>query len=255
MEQKQTPSTTAPIDRHMPPAQLWVGSDKMLGQKVYAHLRQQLCVDNSCGQCSICRQIVDHQHHAVRWFHPERYYTNDTIAPLFEIISFSLEPSQRFFFILERVDLLTASCANMLLKSIEEPPPGYHFILLAQRLGPVLPTIRSRCTVTIHQSADEGTTKHPLFAACSTTRPSDPSDFLRALEQSKITEPETIELLDKLFRHWNAHYTTACTAGNTEHMQIIQRVIAIIESAIEQPPMPGSSKIFWKNLFLQVKSC
>ena len=31
--------------------------------------------------------------------------------------------------------------------------------------------------------------------------------------------------------------------------------VAVIEKALEQPPMPGSCKIFWKDLFLQIKAC
>jgi len=253
MEQQQTPSNTALLHA-APPAQLWVGPDEELVRKTYQHLQQAFCHDNGCGSCTTCTQIAEDRHHAIRWFCPEKYYTADTIANLFDTISFALEPSQQFFFVLKRADFLTASCANMLLKPIEEPPPGYRFILLAQRLQPVLPTIRSRCTVTIDQSAADTATDHALFAACATTRLVDPSDFLRTLDQSKINERETIELLDKLLAHWNRHYTTSCANGNKEHQEILQRVIAILETALEKPPMPGSSKIFWKNLFLQIKA-
>jgi DNA polymerase III subunit delta' len=37
--------------------------------------------------------------------------------------------------------------ANSLLKVLEEPPPYVHIILLAENLGELLPTIRSRCAV------------------------------------------------------------------------------------------------------------
>ena len=43
------------------------------------------------------------------------------------------------------LELLRADAANTLLKSLEEPPAGTIFILLADRLDRVLPTIRSRC--------------------------------------------------------------------------------------------------------------
>ena len=47
--------------------------------------------------------------------------------------------------------LTTASfmkeAANSLLKVLEEPPPYVHIILLAENLGELLPTIRSRCAV------------------------------------------------------------------------------------------------------------
>jgi len=255
MKQQQPSSASPSAQPHNTPAQLWIGSEEQLVKRVHRHLQQIFCPQRGCGDCTACQQIAEDRHHAVRWFCPEKYYTTDTIASLFDTISFTLEESQQSFFVLKRADFLTASCANMLLKPIEEPPPGYRFILLAQRLKPVLPTIRSRCTVTVYQSTAETAADHALFAACATTRPVDPSDFLKTLDQSKINERETIELLDKLLAHWSNHYTAACASGNTQHQAILQRVIAIIEGALEQPPMPGSCKIFWKDLFLHVKAC
>jgi DNA polymerase-3 subunit delta' len=43
------------------------------------------------------------------------------------------------------LEMLRADSANTLLKSLEEPPENTIFILLADRLDLVLPTIRSRC--------------------------------------------------------------------------------------------------------------
>ena len=43
------------------------------------------------------------------------------------------------------LEMLRADSANTLLKSLEEPPNNTIFILLADRLDRVLPTIRSRC--------------------------------------------------------------------------------------------------------------
>jgi DNA polymerase-3 subunit delta' len=51
-----------------------------------------------------------------------------------------------------RVFVLTGAAfmkeaANSLLKVLEEPPPYVHILLLAENLGELLPTIRSRCAV------------------------------------------------------------------------------------------------------------
>ena len=49
--------------------------------------------------------------------------------------------------IIDAADDLERSAANALLKSLEEPPVGTHFLLVAHRLGGLLPTIRSRCRI------------------------------------------------------------------------------------------------------------
>ncbi|MEZ5666786.1 MAG: DNA polymerase III subunit delta' [Alphaproteobacteria bacterium] len=47
--------------------------------------------------------------------------------------------------LVDAVDDLNASSANALLKVLEEPPPRVLLILIANAVGRVLPTIRSRC--------------------------------------------------------------------------------------------------------------
>jgi DNA polymerase-3 subunit delta' len=48
-------------------------------------------------------------------------------------------------FVIERVDELRDEAANRMLKTLEEPASFVHLILLTDRVGEVLPTIRSRC--------------------------------------------------------------------------------------------------------------
>lgn len=49
--------------------------------------------------------------------------------------------------ILDTADDLEKAAVNALLKSLEEPPAGTYFLLVAHRIGRLLPTIRSRCRI------------------------------------------------------------------------------------------------------------
>ena len=53
--------------------------------------------------------------------------------------------STRRVFVIEQADSLNDQAANRMLKTLEEPPPYAHLILLTSRPGKVLPTIASRC--------------------------------------------------------------------------------------------------------------
>jgi DNA polymerase-3 subunit delta' len=53
--------------------------------------------------------------------------------------------SRRRVFVLEDAHTLNDQAANRLLKTLEEPPPFVHLILLAGGIHDVLPTITSRC--------------------------------------------------------------------------------------------------------------
>lgn len=52
---------------------------------------------------------------------------------------------QRRAVIIDPADDMEKGAVNALLKSLEEPPVGTHFLLVAHRPGRLLPTIRSRC--------------------------------------------------------------------------------------------------------------
>jgi DNA polymerase III subunit delta' len=49
--------------------------------------------------------------------------------------------------IIEPADDMERSAVNALLKSLEEPPVGTYFLLIAHQPGRLLPTIRSRCRI------------------------------------------------------------------------------------------------------------
>lgn len=64
----------------------------------------------------------------------------------FDAIAY-LSPSlgRRRVFIIDEAELLNASAQNLLLKTLEEPPPRSVFILVTTRPESLLPTVRSRC--------------------------------------------------------------------------------------------------------------
>ena len=53
--------------------------------------------------------------------------------------------AQRRVYILQSADTMNEDAADALLKDLEEPPPYAVIVLVADELGPIAPTIRSRC--------------------------------------------------------------------------------------------------------------
>jgi DNA polymerase-3 subunit delta' len=53
--------------------------------------------------------------------------------------------ARRRVFVIEQADTMNDQAANRMLKTLEEPPPFAHLILLTERPALVLPTIASRC--------------------------------------------------------------------------------------------------------------
>ena len=70
---------------------------------------------------------------------------SDISEPVIGAASKTPFESRRRVFVIERVDELGDEAANRMLKTLEEPASFVHILLLTDRLGEVLPTIRSRC--------------------------------------------------------------------------------------------------------------
>lgn len=248
-----TVTTSQTLNSLTHPAYLFIGENDALLERVHLLLQNAFCNDKGCGVCMQCRKIREQQHESILWLCPEKQYAIDDLKVIFSTISFALEPDHHFFFVLQKADMLTTTCANALLKSLEEPPAGYHFILLAQRTELILPTIKSRCLIEqLHTQADTA----PLSALVpyfTTTTFQDPIAFIKELESSNPSEWESLALLDQLIAYWADMYKKSLIAHNAAKIAQAERMIHHLKKAMLLPPMPGSSKLFWKNLFLQIK--
>ena len=234
------------------PAYLFIGNEDALLDQAIIQLQNFFCQSNGCSVCFICRKIREQQHESILWLCPEKQYAIDDLKVIFSTISFALDSDQHYFFVLQKADLLTNTCANALLKSLEEPPAGYHFMLLAQRSEFVLPTIKSRCLIE-HLHSIESIPLAPLMPFFTTTSFHDPIAFSKELESSNPTEWESLALIDQLIVHWSDQYKQGIVGNNAKKQKQAERMIGHLKKAISQPPMPGSGKLFWKNLFLQIK--
>jgi len=237
------------IKTSLPPAQLWIGQHEHLAEKIESYIQSLFCLHNACQVCAICMNIRNKQHHSLMWFYPEKLYTIDQLDDLFEKITFSLDSEELFFFIIQKADYLTTACANKLLKSIEEPPPGYHFILLASNKEHMLPTITSRCIMqTLYTHNVHSFVTHPLITAFTTEKLS-AMEFSKIIDSLLINERDTIHYLDEIMNYWiNQYKNDLC---NTTHA----RIFDILHHAYAQLPMPGSIAIFWHNLYLRFYAC
>jgi hypothetical protein len=233
-------------------AHLWIGAENHLIAKTEQFLQQHLCPQGGCAACSTCAQIQQHQHHALLWLAPEKQYTLDIIDQIYATMAYALTPGSSFFFVLQRADTLSSACNNRLLKSLEEPTHGYTFILLAHRTDAILPTLRSRCIMhTWYDQAD--THAHQQLIDYFTKKKVVPAtEFMTFIDSAPINEYQTTLILDTLLTHWIRAYQKARLKNDLAAMAHMQQIIAHLYHHVEKPPMPGSTKLFWKNLFLQL---
>jgi DNA polymerase-3 subunit delta' len=129
---------------------LFVGPDG-IGKKLVAKGMAQalLCPKNprGCGLCPSCFRISQGNHEGYLEIAPEG--ANIKMEQGKQVISFlNLRSiSHNRVILIDQAQTLNAQTANSLLKTLEEPPEGTFFFLIAPSVAGVLPTIRSRSRV------------------------------------------------------------------------------------------------------------
>ncbi len=129
---------------------------------------------DSCGSCQSCKLVDASTHPDYHLIYKElitlisgkeRHKATELGIDVIRqelVDKAQLRPSlgdAKVFVILE-AHKLSRSAQNAMLKTLEEPPPGTYIILVTQRLGDLLPTIRSRTqTVRFGLLTDEFVTK------------------------------------------------------------------------------------------------
>ncbi len=234
------------------PSQVWVGNAQVLKRELVKYLQAQFCLaqlnEQACGRCASCMQIVAQQFYNVVWLVPQNQYKVEQLREVLERLALRLAKDEQCFFVFQDAHCLNESSANSLLKSIEEPPAGYNFIFLVPRKELLLTTILSRSIIK-NFTSQAGAMEHELVLAF-TTKKFEPIEFNTLLEQHKdITDQESRMLLDQIYAYW---LDLATNTQADDKLKLACRIINTLQASQDYLPMPGSSKLFWRNLYMQL---
>lgn len=233
-------------------AHIWVSDPQTLHAQLTKQLQDILCTNQSCTTCTICKQIETRQHPSLIYSNPENGYTLDDIDDILECTKFKLAPREHKFFIFDQAQQLSATCSNRLLKTIEEPHAGYHFIFLASRTDSILPTIISRCFYQEFKQQNLQSMYQEIMLPFTTHRFENPLGFIKQIEKLEIDHQISKDIIDDLISHFYQQLQAICKSSQPD-ITLMQRYVSdmvILQQQLDQLPAQGSSKLFWKNLYL-----
>lgn len=103
-----------------------------------------------CGRCPTCAAIAREVHPDVTWVRPDEDRASRTIPvervrEVIRQLGYHRFSARSRFVIVDPAEAMPEASANALLKTLEEPPAGTHFVLISHNAAALLPTIRSRC--------------------------------------------------------------------------------------------------------------
>lgn len=102
----------------------------------------------ACGQCKTCLLLAQDNHPDFVRIEPESAGKAIRVDQIRKLVDFAAASAQQGGYrvvLLEPAERMNVNAANALLKVLEEPGEDSLFLLLSERPGRVLPTVRSRC--------------------------------------------------------------------------------------------------------------
>jgi DNA polymerase-3 subunit delta' len=121
-------------------------------------LAAELLAEGEADPDSARDRVLSGAHPDLTWVVPSGAHeilVSDIDQPVISAASKTPFESSRRVFVIERADELGDEAANRMLKTLEEPASFVHLILLTDRLGEILPTIRSRCQMVRFEAPSE----------------------------------------------------------------------------------------------------
>jgi DNA polymerase-3 subunit delta' len=174
-------------------------------------------------------------HPDLTWVSPSGAHeilVGDIDGPVVAAASRTPFEANRRVFVIERVDELGPQAANRMLKTLEEPAAFVHLILLTERLGEVLPTIRSRCQLVRFDapSAQQVTEElRELGVPTQTARACARLSLRDATRARALTTPEGSEL-----RQRAESFARATLHGNVGHLRPWTGLLAAVRARGEK---------------------
>lgn len=213
-------------------------------------------VKKSCGICESCR-LMDIENNS--FAHPDFYLLTaeeagkdikiEQVKEMAKQAAFAPVLSEHKVCIIDDAGQMTAEAANSLLKLLEEPPPGWLFILITQQAERLLPTVLSR-VVRLRFDAPESSAVQQILKAKGITQNTQVLAALaggspgRALSYNQADifaiRREALDLLKKLplqnpFGYigalgWGEKYDRAAALLLTEQFIYLLRDVLLVQS-------------------------
>ncbi len=123
-----------------------IGKEKAADAFAAALLCRAAGPGGACGACPDCRLLAAGSHpNFIRVVPENRNILIDDIRRLQEELALKAFSDRPRVALVVPADRMTIQAANALLKTLEEPPPATHLLLVSHRLSQLPPTIVSRC--------------------------------------------------------------------------------------------------------------
>jgi DNA polymerase-3 subunit delta' len=149
-------SAAIPPEGHPSHAYLFHGPAGAGKREAAREFAAELLAEGAPDPVNAKRRALEGVHPDLTWVTPSgaaEMLVADIEEPVIGAASRTPFEARRRVFVIEGADTMNDQSANKMLKTLEEPPPFAHLVLLTDKLGNMLPTILSRCQLVRFEAA------------------------------------------------------------------------------------------------------
>ncbi|OQY01910.1 MAG: DNA polymerase III subunit delta' [Desulfobacteraceae bacterium 4572_130] len=118
----------------------------LFAQTINCYLKKNSLTKKSCDKCKSCKKIISGMHPDIILISPQKEkILIEQIRGLYSFVSGRPHEAKMRMILIIDADKMNNQASNALLKILEEPFEKTFFILLAEKLTKLIPTIISRC--------------------------------------------------------------------------------------------------------------
>jgi DNA polymerase-3 subunit delta' len=228
------------INKRFPQSMLLVNSFDCTFMDFVKHLTQLIfCKQNHgepCLSCSDCQMVAVDGHPDVTWVKPEKSagpIKIDQIRDLHNCVYLTPQRSKYRLIVIQAADQMNISAANSLLKILEEPASHTLFLLLAQQISTLLPTVLSRCQI-MRFSPKNNSSMLNLLQLADQYSPN--SDQALIMQQSEFILNGLIAVVEQ-----NEHPSVIAAQWNQFELHVLLWFLYLIYAQIQMRQMNTSS--------------
>jgi len=223
-----------------------------------------------CGFCDCCRRISTGSHPDLFHLFPDG--SSIKVEKVRDVIFSASQPpiqGKRKVYVIHEADKMTQEAQNTLLKTLEDPPTAILFLLLAQNLKNLLPTVISRCQILDYSKLNENekkisdSIKEILLEAISRPDLSKINFYVKQLTEANVDPDVMMEFMAEVYRDLLVIKTKS--RAPLKNLDLLDKLnelaqnfspralVAAIEtlySQIEVIKSRGNESLAWYNLFV-----
>ena len=127
---------------------------------------------NPCCECPSCKAALDESAMHIKYYNMSSLSTKEDADAIINSMHDSVFTGRNIVYLMDEIQSMSAASQNLMLTTIENPPPGVYIIFCTTNPEKILKTVKTRCEIYELRNPSEMEIKHILGSVVKQEMPS-----------------------------------------------------------------------------------